>query len=125
MKLLLKTSLLFIVLIFIFSCSEDNSGLEITIHSPEDNTSFNMGDTIVLSYTVKDDITITTIAWDTKGEFGTGSLQGTELLGTVTEYSGEFLIPATASAGTYEIYLNATDQDIENALQESVTIIIK
>ena len=84
-----------------------------------------MGDTIVLSYTVKDDVDITTIAWDTRGEFGTGSVLGSKLLGTVTEYSGEFMIAAAASAGTYEIDISATDEGITNALQESVTIIIQ
>lgn len=103
----------------------DTSGLEITIHSPADNSIFNMGDTIILSYTVTDDEQITTIAWDTKSAFGTGSVQGTEFLGTVTEYSGEFIIIANANPGTYEISVNATDKGFENVKTKSINITLQ
>jgi len=119
-----KTSLLFMLLVVALSCS-DSSGLEVIIHSPEDNATFNKGDTIVLSYTVRDDIDITTIAWDTQPRFGTGSVGGSELLGDITEYSGEFLIVADTDPGTYELHLNVTDEGITNVLQKTITINIQ
>lgn len=134
MKFVLNSTLFFALLFTIYACGKDepenemevdNSGLEITIHSPANNATFSMGDTIVLSYTVTDDEKITTIAWDTKSAFGTGSVQGSEFLGTVTEYSGEFLIVADATPGTYEISINATDKGFENVKTKSIDVIIQ
>jgi len=130
---LFKAIFFFAILFFAFSCGDDEDpdgnsdtgGLEIIIHSPQNNATFNMGETIVLSYTVKHDEEISTIAWDTKSEFGTGSVPGSEFLNTVTEYSGEFMIIADASPGTYEISINATDKDFEHVLSKSVTVIIQ
>ncbi len=103
----------------------DSSGLEITIHSPSDNSTFSMGDTIILSYTVIDNEQIITIAWDTQSAFGTGSVQGSEFLGTVTEYSGDFLIVADAAPGAYTISINATDKGFENVKTESINVTIQ
>lgn len=125
MKNLLKSIFFFGIIILAFSCGDDNGGIEITIHSPEDNSTFNMGDTIILSYTVTDDVDITTIAWDTNNQFGTGSVSGSELSGDITEYSGEFVIVADVEPGTYEISVNATDEGITNVHEEIINVIIQ
>ncbi len=131
MRLLFNASL-FVLPIIALSCSgnpggggDNPGGLEITIHSPKDNTKFKKGETIVLSYTVKDDVQITTIAWDTNSQFGTGSLPAAKLLDKPKEYSGEFSIVANAAPGTHQINIAATDEGFNNSLEKSVTVIIE
>lgn len=132
MKLLLKSSLLSVLVIVFFSCDKDGgntplntTGLNISIDSPSNNSTFIVGDLIMIAFTVTDDIDITTIAWSTKGEFGTGSVPAEELAGEVTKYSGEFFIAATVEPGTYPIEIAATDEEFTNVATEVLTVIIQ
>ncbi|MDF1698096.1 MAG: Ig-like domain-containing protein [Saprospiraceae bacterium] len=124
MKSIIKFSYVFIFLLGAISCSDDTGGLEIIIHSPEDNATFSQGDTITLEYTVRDDTEITTIAWFGR-DLGTGSVSGTDLLKPTTEYSGQFVIVADVEPGTYEISVSATDENMEHVIEEIVTVIIE
>lgn len=129
MKNIFKASLYFLLVVSVFSCGDNTgdggvNGLEVTITGPADSSTFVTGDTIVLSFTVKDDIDITSIAWNTAGNFGTGSVPGAELLGDITEYSGEFMIVADAPPGTYEIDVSATDEEFNNVETATLTVLI-
>ena len=55
-----KIVVLIVSLFLITSCGEEN--LTLTINAPEDGTVYEQGETIVISFTVTDDIDITTIA---------------------------------------------------------------
>ena len=116
-------SILFISLMLLLtSCGKDS--FSITIHSPKNGTVYQQGAVIDIDYTVMDDIDITTIAYDSK-DLGTGSVTASLLLGDQTVYSGTFSIKADVMPGEHTIWINATDENLNHAIQESVSIIIE
>lgn len=126
-RLFLNTIAFLLISCLIISCgSDDAEGLKIVINSPEDNSTFNLGDEITVSFTVTDDIAITSIAYNTRSAFGTGSIPGSEFLNDITTYSGEFVISADASGpGTYMIDISATDQNFDNVVEETISVILE
>jgi hypothetical protein len=131
MNAICKLSFFFLFVTFFVACSDDDSTnnavdqLELTINSPSDNSTFSVGDIITLTFTARDDIRITSVAWFSS-EFGTGSVPLADIGNTGTEFSGEFLIDTAGSTpGTHTIDVSATDEDFNNVVEERLTVIIE
>ena len=130
MKIFSSVVFLFVMCFFI-SCGDDEGeaevdGLRVVINSPESNSTFNIGDEITLSFTVTDDDRITSIAFSTRSQFGTGSIAAEEFVDDITEFSGEFVITADASMpGTYPIDIIATDRNFDNLAEATISVILE
>ena len=114
--------LLFLAVLSSTGC-EDSGNLKIEIHSPENKSVFKIGDEIVVEFTVTDDEAITTIAYNTRSKFGTGSIPHSELPAGITEYTGQFVLTADVDRpGTYYIDISATDMTFEHVVEKTIEI---
>lgn len=110
-------------MMLLMACGGDSDAPNVTIVSPADGATFMTTDTIDVSFTVTDDVDITSILLNAPA-LGTGTVPASDLSGDAdTEYSGRFIVPANVTADTYTITLTATDND-ENSSSAEVEVTI-
>lgn len=108
MKLLKFLSLALLLSFALVSCSDD-SGLELSLTSPSDGSTFAPGDTIVFSGMATDDLGVTSISV-TNTALGINGIVDGASNATVT-FSFDLATDSATPVGEYEMLFLATDTD--------------
>jgi len=110
------------------SCGDDDpvevNGPEITITSPDTNSSYSNGDSFNITGTVTDDVEVSSMAIDADGAFMISFDLSSLTDKTSISFNETVMVDSTLNRGTFTLEVQATDNE-GNSETESVEITIE
>jgi|GEM_PF-2122654 len=117
MKSFIKLNILIVSIACLLSACGDDNGLIITIDSPIENAIYNIGDTLIISGNVTDDMEIDSVIF-----FAANLLTASLNINSVTDLSdidfeADLILDSTVVRGDYTLEVTAYDNGDNNTME--------
>jgi len=117
MKSFIKLNILLVSIACILSACGDDNGPIITIDSPIENANYNIGDTLIISGNVTDDIMIDSVIF-----FAANLLTASLDINSVTDLSdidfeADLILDSTVVRGEYTLEITSYDNEDNNTMK--------